>query len=197
MVLEGWAELWNERDEGKWNPFPGNCTLGSHNAEPCFYLHIWRATGLTCRKLTLCQARWSDWHFLFLEMINLFRKSSVKKSLEVSFYISIDFLKIGLHFPFVRDWEVAIQRNSDPSALARALRGIVRGCPGRFLLYPTEWPSGFSSNLFAFHFLSSLFWAINTLRTIRLLSDTFIFALLLAFQSPAESDKQISHCHVS
>lgn len=36
-------------------------------------------------------------------MINLFRKSSVKKSLIVSFYLFIDFLKIELHFPFVGD----------------------------------------------------------------------------------------------
>lgn len=91
-----------ERNEMKWNPFTGNCTLGSRNAKLLFYLHIWHATGLICRKLTLCQTRWSDWHFLFLEMINLFIKSSVKKSLEVSFYVFIDFLKIELHFPFVR-----------------------------------------------------------------------------------------------
>lgn len=78
-------------------------------------------------------------------MINLFRKSSVKKSLIVSFYFFIDFLKIELHFPFVGDWEVAIQRNSDPSALAPVFEVLAGAAQGGLGPHPWRWHSVQSS----------------------------------------------------
>lgn len=56
-------------------------------------------------------------------MINLFIKSSVKKSLEVAFYIFIDFLKIELRFPFVGRRRTCYSKNAEPSAVARTSRG--------------------------------------------------------------------------
>lgn len=65
----------------KWIPSAGNCTLGSRRAKLLLYLPIWHTASLVCRRLTLCQTRWSDWRFLFLGVINLFIKSAVRKPL--------------------------------------------------------------------------------------------------------------------
>lgn len=122
----------------KWNPSTGNCTLGSHNAKLLFYLLIWHTTSLICRKLTLCQTRWSDWHFLFLEMINLFIKSSAKKTLDVSFYIFIDFLKLELHFPFVRRCRIHYSKKCWSQCSAHTMTGLLLSYARVWVTYPEQ-----------------------------------------------------------
>lgn len=78
QVLEGLGTILNRM---KWIPSTGNCTLGSCHAKLLLYLHIWHTTSRVCRRLTLCQTRWSEWRLLFLGVINLFIKSAVRKSL--------------------------------------------------------------------------------------------------------------------